>query len=91
MWVLCCAYPETLVRYHLLSFNPAREGGIAPCAIWPKRKRPEYTNKGTGLLQAELKLVYYTAPFEINVGGEWQGQALRVFSSGSLMFLPFVV
>lgn len=38
-------------------------------AIWslPKRKRPEDMNKGTSLLQAELKLLYYTAPFEIRV------------------------
>lgn len=50
-------------------------GGITPCAIWPKRKKPEYTNKGIGLLQAQLKLVYYTAPFEINVGGS--GRAKR--------------
>lgn len=78
MWALCCAYPETLRLDHLLSFYPAMWGvggeslsPLSPCvlAIWPKRKSPEYMNKGTGLLQAELKLVYYGAPFEISVGG----------------------
>lgn len=67
--LLCLS--KTLELYHLLSFYSAREGE----SIWPKRKKPEYTNKGTGLLQAQLKLVYYTAPFEINVGGS--GRAKR--------------
>lgn len=35
-------------------------------------------NKGTGLLQAELKLVYYWAPFEVSVGGSGRAE-LRVF------------
>ena len=29
MWALCCAYPETLWLYHLLSFYPAKEGEIS--------------------------------------------------------------
>lgn len=66
------ARPSSLI----LSCHVGGGGGeslspLSPCvlAIWPKRKSPEYMNKGTGLLQAELKLVYYGAPFEISVGG----------------------
>ena len=84
MWALCCAYPETLRLDYLLSFYPARLGGgggcssaLSPCvlAIWPKRKSPECMNKGTGLLQAELKLVYYGAPFEISEGGSGRAKS----------------
>lgn len=68
-------------------------GGISPsaCAIWPKRKRPEYMNKGTGLPQAELKLLYYIAPFEISVGGSGRPRT-EAFSLFSLLFfhLSFV-
>lgn len=59
-------------------------------AVWPETKSPEYMNKGTGLLQAELKLVYYGAPFEIGVGGgkaeHWGFSLYRC-----LLSLPFVV
>ena len=43
------------------------KGAISLCG-----KRPGYMNKGIGLLQAELKLVYYWAPFEVlwGRGGE---------------------
>ncbi len=94
MWALCCAYPETLWLYHLLSFYPAREGGsltLCARAIWPKRKRPEYMNKGTGLLQAELKLVYYGAPFEISVGGSGKAKNWGFSPSCFLLPLPSVV
>lgn len=47
-------------------------------------------NKGSALLQAELKLVYYGAPFEISVGGS--GRAERGgFSLHHGLSRPFVV
>lgn len=79
MWALCRARPKTFQLDHLLSFHPAGEGGGSLSAIWPERKSPEYMNKGSALLQAGLKLVYYGALFEISVGGS--GRAERGGSS----------
>lgn len=38
---------------------------FCPFAMWPQRKSPEYVNKGSGSLRAQLKLLYYRAPLEI--------------------------
>lgn len=48
-------------------------------------------NKGTSFPQAELKLVYYVAPFEIHVGGNHRSQQWGLSSQTFFCFVPFVL
>lgn len=56
---------------------------ILPFCNLPQRKSPEYVNKGSGSLWAELKLLYYRAPFQICGGrsGEAKHWELSLFHS----------
>lgn len=85
--LLCLSEHRTAPPSSIIFILPGREE-ISPsaCAIWPKRKRPEYMNKGTGLPQAGLKLLYYIAPFEIRAGGS--GRAKNFGFSPPQAFLP---
>jgi len=84
-------YSSTIFFFNFIL--PDMGGEISPSAhaIWPKRKRPEYMNKGTGLLQAEMKLVYYATPFEISVEGSGRAKHWRFYLFWFLLSLPFVV
>lgn len=87
--LLCLSEHRAAPPSSIIFILPGREE-ISPsaCAIWPKRKRPEYMNKRAGVPQADLKLLYYIAPFEISAGGSGRGQELRFFSFFSPAFLP---
>lgn len=93
MWALCCAYPETLWLYHLLSFYPAREGGISlPLPVQSGQRGRDQSTWIKGLVCSRQSWNWSITGLHLR--SAWEGVAgpsTEGFSFCFLLFPSFVV